>query len=151
MPASSDYWSSWADAWIVPKSSVLAVTLHGVHTGATLRALREEIGAAWGAHCTAYVLDYRRCILAATDGEIEAMQDDEWQNLPAAVICSDAQWETFLPASKALARRGVLRVPFVCEASAYRWALVCSLAHPLAEARQSPRQASPRTACADLA
>ncbi len=137
------HFSSWADARLVAPG-VLLVTLYGLHTAGTLRQWRTEIAAAWAAHCRAYCIDYSRTVLAATPAELAAMQRDAYGHMPAAVICAPAQWPTFVAASRRLAKLGLVRMPFVDEASALRWARV-QASEPLAVPRPSRRRA-PRAA-----
>jgi hypothetical protein len=137
---------SWADASLVPGAEVVMVKLYGVHTGATLRQWRAEIGAVWGRHCRAYVIDYRKCVLAAAHDELASMQLDALSAIPGAVICSDAQYPAFLAMTQALGSLGVLRVPFVDEGSAIRWARVCCLMTPQEAGEQSPPRFRPSSA-----
>lgn len=133
---------SWADASLVPGTEVLFVKLYGVHTAQTLREWRAEIGAVWGAHCRAYVIDYRRCAIAADAGELAGMQADAYGSKPSAVICSPGHWETFAEVSQRLADLDVLRVPFVDEGSALRWARLAALMGlPQEAGEQSPLKA----------
>ena len=140
---------SWADASLVPGTEVLFVKLYGVHTADTLRQWRQEVGAAWGGHCAAYVIDYSRCIVAASLAELADMQADEHQPKPSAVICSAAQWGLFLSLMRTLLARDQVRVPFQDRDSALRWAMVaCHLPRAAASALSGQEASSLPGACA---
>lgn len=135
---------SWADAFVVPDTKVLMVSLRGAHTAATLQAWRTEVAAAWAPHCRAYVMDYRRALLAASAAELAEIVRDQHVAVPSAVICSRGQWATFVELARLMSHFGAMRMPFVDQGSALRWARVAAGlgASPQPGPRKPPRHAA---------
>lgn len=110
----------------MPDTEVLLIKLYGVHTAATLSAWRAEIGAVWGQHCRAYVIDYSRAMLAAAPDELSDLQVDSFATKPSAIVGTDAQMPAMHAHCAAILSRGVLRMPFAEVQSAVQWAQVAA-------------------------
>jgi hypothetical protein len=123
--------STGASAGLVGGSDILLIELRGVHTEESLRALRMSVLRRYRGRFHAFVIDYSRCVLAASISQLAAIASGEVGSLPGAIISNEAQLPPLVAHAYRAASRGVVRRVFNDAGQAMQWAQRQAVLHRL--------------------